>query len=84
MSRSHYADAAKSARLRKMLGILSRGGYWTTRKLIMLAVLVQGGYWTTRKLIRLTGDCAPHSTIHELRQNGHDIDCRYNGRTATG
>jgi hypothetical protein len=67
MSRSHYADAAKSARLKKML-----------------AVLVQGGYWTTRKLIRLTGDCAPHSTIHELRQNGHDIDCKYNGRTAGG
>jgi hypothetical protein len=50
----------------------------------MVGILSRGGYWTTRRLIRLTGDCAPHSTIHELRQNGYDIDCKYNGKTAEG
>ncbi len=39
---------------------------------------------TTRDLLDMTGSCAPHSDVAELRANGYRIDCRRVRSTARG
>jgi hypothetical protein len=46
----------------------------------MLAALADHGDHTTLELMHLTNDCAAHSTIHEIRQNGFDVRRRTAGR----
>ncbi len=41
-------------------------------------------YHSTRQLIKETGQCAINSIVHELRQNGIKIECRYVRTTDTG
>lgn len=49
-----------------------------------LAILNTRGPSTTKQISDFTGSEATHSDIHELRQNGYDITCKYSGRSATG
>jgi len=50
----------------------------------MLYILKDRYYHTTRDLMLRTGSCNVHTDIHELRQNGYDISCRYEGMSVNG
>lgn len=64
----HAGNPDRSARLRRLLDVLT----------------AHPDGLTTAELISWTGSCAPHSDAAELRQSGYRVDCRYEGRTATG
>lgn len=64
MSR-HAANADKSARLLRVLGVLaSRGGWWISSLDLQTAARV----------------CAVGTCVSELRANGHNILCERRGR----
>ena len=65
--RSHFANAADSPRLKKLLAVFEDGLGHTTME---LSTKCQG--------------CAIHSDIHELRQNGYNIEREYMGKNANG
>ena len=64
----HNADADKSARLKRTLEVL--------------LAFPEGP--TTWDIQCLTNSMSPATDISELRQNGHIIERRYEGRTSTG
>lgn len=39
---------------------------------------------TTWELIERTGSVAPHSDAAELRANGYNVECKYQGMTSEG
>lgn len=43
----------------------------------LLRVLDSGEEFTTAELQTITNSMAIHSDVHELRQNGYKINCRY-------
>ena len=45
----------------------------------MLASLDDGRWHSTRELILAADVCAVNSIVHELRQNGYEIDCVRDG-----
>jgi len=63
-SPGHAARIESSARLQTTLRVLERAG---DRGL------------TTGELHTLTESQAVHSDVHELRANGYDVECRYDG-----
>lgn len=64
----HAANAKKSKRLQATLRALRRS---------------QRGC-TTRQLARATGSVAPHSDVAEIRANGFNVSCTYEGTTPNG
>lgn len=45
----------------------------------LYSLLGTGDEYTTAQIQSITGSMAIHSDVHELRQNGFDISCRYVG-----
>jgi len=65
----HFADVAESKRLQRVLEALRAAG--------------PAGL-TTREIIAATGTCAVNSVAAELRSNGYNVDCRYEGQSEEG
>lgn len=63
----HNADAEKSARLKRTLEVLH--------------AFPEGA--TTWDIQCLTNSMAPATDISEIRQNGYDVICKYEGKTST-
>jgi hypothetical protein len=63
----HSADVEKSARLKRTLEVLQS--------------FPEGA--TTWDIQCLTSSMAPATDISELRQNGYDVICQYEGKTST-
>ena len=64
----HAADVSESRRLQRVLELLRSRP--------------EGA--TTREIIAATGTCAVNSVAAELRQNGYNIECRYEGQSDEG
>jgi hypothetical protein len=56
----------------------------SSRLQAVLDVLSDGRWHSSYELTMKTHSVAPHSDLHEIRQNGYPVEQRYNGETPNG